>query len=105
MQDANKNSLYVHEVFIAENIKKGDTLQTAASKPHGGISLYRDILANVLSVDKHTKSVPENQAEGQEVAENVVVDDNVSPEDRTQPSVDAEIEQAKQATNLSGRMP
>ena len=43
MQDANKNSLYVHEVFIAENIKKGDTLQTAAFQPHGGISLYRDI--------------------------------------------------------------
>ena len=61
MQDANKNSLYVHEVFIAENIKKGDTLQTAAFQPHGGISLYRDILANVLSVDKDTTSIPENQ--------------------------------------------
>ena len=48
MQDANKNRLYVHEVFVADNIKKGDTLQTAASKPHGGIALYKDILANVL---------------------------------------------------------
>lgn len=47
-QDANKNRLYVHEVFVSDKIKKGDTLQTAASKPHGGISLYRDILANVL---------------------------------------------------------
>lgn len=52
MQDANKNRLYVHEVFVAERIKKGDTLQTAASKPHGGISLYRDILANVLDASK-----------------------------------------------------
>jgi len=48
MQDANKNRLYVHEVFVAENIKKGDTLQTAASKPHGGIALYKDILGNIL---------------------------------------------------------
>lgn len=54
MQDANKNRLYVHEVFIADKIKKGDTLQTAASKPHGGISLYRDILANVLETVKNT---------------------------------------------------
>ena len=48
MQDANKNRLYVHEVFVADKIKKGNTLQTAASQPHGGIALYRDILANVL---------------------------------------------------------
>jgi hypothetical protein len=39
MQDANKNRLYVHEVFVADKIKEGDTLQTAASQPHGGISL------------------------------------------------------------------
>lgn len=52
MQDANKNRLYVHEVFVAGNIKKGNTLQTAASKPHGGISLYKDILANVLLWEK-----------------------------------------------------
>ena len=56
MQDANKNRLYVHEVFVADKIKKGDTLQTAASKPHGGISLYRDILANVLDVPVTTSS-------------------------------------------------
>lgn len=36
------NRPYVHEVFVEENIKKGNTLQTAASKPHGGIALYRD---------------------------------------------------------------
>ena len=62
MQDANKNRLYVHEVFIAENIKKGDTLQTAASQLHGGIALYRDILANVLdaSTSSASKGTPEN---------------------------------------------
>lgn len=48
MQDANKNRLYVHEVFVADNLKKGDTLQTAAFQPHGGIALYKDILSNVL---------------------------------------------------------
>ena len=69
-------------LFIAENIKKGDTLQTAASKPHGGISLYRDILANVLSTDKDTTSIPENQTENQDVAESVVVDENVTPEEK-----------------------
>ena len=64
MQDANKNRLYVHEVFVAERIKKGDTLQTAASKPHGCISLYRDILANVLDASKEeVRSASEEQNE------------------------------------------
>lgn len=50
MEDANKNSLYVHEVFIADNIQKeGNTLQTAAFQPHGGIALYKHILSDVLS--------------------------------------------------------
>ena len=50
MEDANKNSLYVHEVFVADNIQKeGNTLQTAAFKPHGGIALYKHILSDVLS--------------------------------------------------------
>jgi hypothetical protein len=35
---------------VEDAIKKGNTLQTAASKPHGGIALYRDILANVLDI-------------------------------------------------------
>ena len=51
MQDANKNRLYVHEVFLADNIEKGNTLQTAASQPHGGITLYKDILTNVLTAN------------------------------------------------------
>ena len=58
MQDANKNGLYVYEVFVADKIKKGNTLQTAASKPHGGISLYMRILANVLYAHKDTTSSP-----------------------------------------------
>ena len=59
VQDANKNRLYVHEVFLGSKMVKGDTLQTAASKPHGGISRYRDILANV-SYDKNTTSTLNN---------------------------------------------
>ena len=75
MNDANKNRLYVHEVFIANNIKKGDTLQTAAFQPHGGIALYKDILTNVLgerssSDNKDNTPNAENQISEQE---------NVSP--------------------------
>ena len=51
MQDAKKSRLYVHEVFLADNIEKGNTLQTAASQPHRGITLYKDILANVLAAN------------------------------------------------------
>ena len=58
MQDANKNRLYVHEVFLADNIEKGNTLQTAAFQPHGGITLYKDILANVLTANIGNNSEP-----------------------------------------------
>ena len=52
----------MHEVFVEDKIKKGNTLQTAASQPHGGISLYRDILANVLLSDgKESKNPASNQ--------------------------------------------
>ena len=51
LHDNNTNRLYVHEVFVEDKIEKGNTLQTAASQPHGGIALYRDILANVLISD------------------------------------------------------
>lgn len=71
MQDANKNRLYVHEVFVEDKITKGNTLQTAASKPHGGISLYRDILANVLSASKDTQSVSTEQAKAEGNSANV----------------------------------
>ena len=52
LHDNNTNRLYVHEVYVEDAIKKGNTLQTAASKPHGGIALYRDILANVLDISE-----------------------------------------------------
>lgn len=75
MQDNNKNRLYVHEVFVADNIKKGNTLQTAAQKPHGGIALYRDILANVLdritSVDKVTNNTDAKQENEEKSADSV----------------------------------
>ncbi len=72
MQDANKNRLYVHEVFLADKIKKGDTLQTAAFQPHGGISLYRDILANILDYnsDKDTTNSPKVKGLEEKVSEN-----------------------------------
>lgn len=40
--------------------KRGDNIQTAASKPHGGIALYKDILANVSGemVLLHAKVFP-----------------------------------------------
>ena len=57
MQDNNKNRLYVHEVFLADNLQKeGNTLQTAAFQPHGGIALYKAILTNVLSDAKVGKN-------------------------------------------------
>ena len=78
MQDANKNRLYVHEVFVAERIKKGDTFQTAASKPHGGISLYRDILANVLDASKE-----EVWSASEEQNEQSVTDNTLRAEDKS----------------------
>lgn len=65
-----KNRLYVHEVFIADKIKKGDTLQTAASQPHGGIALYKDILANVLDIEP--TSTAESTTQSSNVQENSV---------------------------------
>ena len=74
MQDANKNRLYVHEVFVADKIKKGDTLQTAASQPHGGISLYMDILANVLENGQNSEQVQNSQSSIGENSESVISD-------------------------------
>ena len=63
----------MHEVFVEDKIKKGNTLQTAASQPHGGISLYRDILANVLLSDgKESKNPASNQTKGVNVDEKQV---------------------------------
>ena len=78
MQDANTNRLYVHEVFVGNEIKKGNTLQTAASQPHGGIALYRDILSNVLSAAKLGNSSESSDKKSEKVGENeyygVVID-------------------------------
>ena len=65
MQDTNKNRLYVHEVFVADKINEGNTLQTAASKPHGGIALYKEILANVLSAAKINNSSETTKKNGE----------------------------------------
>ena len=71
LNDANVNRLYVHEVFVADRIEKGNTLQTAASQPHGGIALYKDIIANVLdttNIDNDftkSKSDAVNKAKGE----------------------------------------
>ncbi len=67
MQDTNKNRLYVHEVFVADKINEGNTLQTAASKPHGGIALYKEILANVLSAAKIDNSSETTKKNGEKV--------------------------------------
>ncbi|MBD5236328.1 MAG: hypothetical protein HDS62_02120 [Bacteroidales bacterium] len=53
MESNNKNRLYVHEVFMEDTIKRSDSLQTIASASkdgelHGGIALYKAILANIL---------------------------------------------------------
>lgn len=77
LQDNNTNRLYVHEVFIADNIKeKGNTLQTAASQPHGGIALYRDILANVLLSESKDNTSSDNIQENQQ--ENITNNANSS---------------------------
>ena len=39
-------------------MEKGNTFQTAAFQPHGGIALYRDILANVLISDAKDSDNP-----------------------------------------------
>ena len=70
MQDANTNRLYVHEVFVDNEIKKGNTLQTAASQPHGGIALYRDILSNVLSAAKLGNSSESSDKKSEKVGVN-----------------------------------
>ena len=70
MQDANTNRLYVHEVFVGNEIKKGNTLQTAASQPHGGIALYRDILSNVLSAAKLGNSSESSDKKSEKVGVN-----------------------------------
>lgn len=55
----------MYEVFVEENIKKGNTLQTVAFQPHRGISFY-NTLANVLNemVAKTEPQHPNNAVSG-----------------------------------------
>lgn len=48
----------MQEVFVEKDIKKGNTLQTAASQPHGGIAPCQDILAKVLDVKEGKTPLP-----------------------------------------------
>ena len=63
-RDINSNKVYVHEVWMEDEIKD-IPLQTAAkflnSKPHGGNALYKSILANFLNnSNTASKIVDEN---------------------------------------------
>ena len=73
---------------MADKIKKGNTLQTAASQPHGGIALYRDILANVLDRSTSSESkVTNNTDTKQEKRRKVlVVNQNKKPFALSRPS-------------------
>ena len=42
--------------YRTANRNEGNTLQTAASQPHGGIALYKDTVFNTLSGTKKTNS-------------------------------------------------
>lgn len=42
--------------YRTANRNEGNTLQTAASQPHGGIALYKDTVLNTLSSTKKTNS-------------------------------------------------
>ena len=112
MQDANKNRLYVHEVFVADKIKMGDTLQTAASKPHGGISLYKDILANVLGSSPNDSTNSINNTENSVAETNLQSSDNavsseseVTTEERNNQENDVKNAEASENSSALGRVP
>ncbi len=70
MQDANKNRLYLHEVFVVEKLnKESNTLQTAAFQPHGGIALYKSILSDILSATKVVESFENPTVRTEKVAD------------------------------------
>lgn len=95
MQDANKNRLYVHEVFVADKIKKGNTLQTAASQPHGGIALYRDILANVLDRSTSFESKVTNNTDTKQENEEKSAGGEKEPMSPTPAMIDRMIEEQR----------
>ena len=65
-RDINSNKVYVHEVWMEDEIKD-IPLQTAAkflnSKPHGGNALYKSILANFLNNSNTASKVVDENGE------------------------------------------
>ncbi len=99
MQDNNKNRLYVHEVFVADNIQnEGNTLQTAAQKPHGGIALYKAILSDVLSAAKVGNNFETLQLSASEKAKHQAANDLAR-----QMHVEGEVEVVTSTEGLTGR--
>ena len=99
MQDNNKNRLYVHEVFVADNIQnEGNTLQTAAQKPHGGIALYKAILSDVLSAAKVGNNFGTLQLSASEKAKHQAANDLAK-----QMHVEGEVEVVTSTEGLTGR--
>ena len=99
MQDNNKNRLYVHEVFVADSIQnEGNTLQTAASQPHGGIALYKAILSDVLSAAKVGNNFETLQLPASEKAKQQAANDLAR-----QMHVEGEVEVVTSTDGLTGR--
>ena len=99
MQDNNKNRLYVHEVFVADSIQnEGNTLQTAASQPHGGIALYKAILSDVLSAAKVGNNFETLQLSASEKAKQQAANDLAQ-----QMHVEGEVEVVTSTDGLTGR--
>ena len=99
MQDNNKNRLYVHEVFVADSIQnEGNTLQTAASQPHGGIALYKAILSDVLSAAKVGNNFETLQLSASEKAKHQAANDLAQ-----QMHVEGEVDVVTSTEGLTGR--
>ena len=99
MQDNNKNRLYVHEVFVADSIQnEGNTLQTAASQPHGGIALYKAILSDVLSAAKVGNNFGTLQLSAPEKAKQQAANDLAQ-----QMHVEGEVEVVTSTEGLTGK--
>ena len=99
MQDNNKNRLYVHEVFVADSIQnEGNTLQTAASQPHGGIALYKAILSDVLSAAKVGNNFETLQLSASEKAKHQAANDLAQ-----QMHVEGEVDVVTSTDGLTGR--
>lgn len=85
----------VRKVFVADNIKKGNTLQTAAQKPHGGIALYRDILANVLDRSTSSESKVTNNTDTKQENEEKSAGGEKEPMSPTPAMIDRMIEEQR----------